>query len=67
METPTLSDVFWNMAEDVAYQRVTTKEWRAMMLLDRDRPLIRGHLRQIVGKRLGAGVVELRLKPMEDA
>lgn len=67
VEAPRLSLAFYQMREEVAYQRVTTKEWKAMLLADRDRPIIRGYLRQIVAKRLGAGIVELRLKPMKDA
>lgn len=61
-----LSEVFWHIAEPHAYQRVTTAEWREMLLADQDRPIIRGHLRRIVGKVLGAGVVELRLQPLDE-
>ncbi len=67
VEVPLLHRSFWEVREELAYQRVTTKEWKAMLLAERDRPIIRGSLRQIVAKRLGAGVVELRLKPLKDA
>jgi hypothetical protein len=62
--TPSLSQSFYTLAEGLAYQRVTVAEWRAILLAERDRPIIRGHVRQIVAKRLGAGVMELRLKPL---
>lgn len=66
-EVPLLHRSFWEVREELAYQRATTKEWKAMLLAERDRPIIRGHLRQIVAKQLGAGIVELRLKPMKEA
>jgi len=62
---PPLYPGFWQLAEGLASQRVTTAEWRAMLLAEYDRPIIRGHLRQVVAKRLGAGVLELRLEPMK--
>ena len=65
VEVPLLHQCFWTMREDLAYQRVTTKEWKAMLLAERDRVIIRGHVRQIVAKRLGAGVLELKIKPMK--
>ncbi len=64
-ECPRLHDSFYTLAEGLAYQRVTTKEWKAMLLADRDKPIIKGRLRQIVAKNLGAGVVELRLAPLD--
>ena len=67
VEVLSLHICFWQVREELAYQRVTTKDWKVMLLSERDKPIIRGHVRQIVAKRLGAGVVELRLKPMKDA
>ena len=62
---PHISRVFWDFREDLAYQRMTTAEWRAALLAELDRPIIRGHVRQLVAKRIGPGVVELRLAPLE--
>ena len=59
-----LRDCFFMGSEKLAYQRVTTAEWRSMLLSEYDKPIIRGNLRQIVGKNLGAGVVELRFVPL---
>ena len=63
-KAPLLHDCFFMGNEKLAYQRVTTAEWRSMLLSEYDKPIIRGNLRQIVGKNLGAGVVELRLVPL---
>lgn len=65
-DCPPLHGSFYTLAEGLAYQRVTTKEWKAMLLAGRDKPIIKGRLRQIVAKNLWAGVVELRLAPLKD-
>ena len=61
-----LRECFWQVAEEHAYQRVTTKEWREMLLNEADRPIIRGHVRQVVARPLGGGVLELRLVPLQE-
>ena len=55
-----LTDNFWSMP-DHAFMRVTRKEWKEMLLDEKDRPLIRGHMRQVIAIQKGAGIVELRL------
>ncbi len=59
-----LNDNHW-ILEDYK-QRVTTKEWKEMLLNDRDHMIFCGHLRRIVGKKLGAGVVEISKAPLEN-
>ena len=63
-DVPVLYGIFYSDPER-AYQRVTTKEWKAMLLAERDSPIIQGRLRQVVARNLGAGVLELRLAPLE--
>lgn len=64
LDPPVLSDDFYRMSEQFAYQRMTVAEWRAVLLAGMDRPIIRGRLRKLIAKNLGAGVVELRLQPL---
>ena len=52
-------------AEDYK-QRVTTKEWREILLDGDDRMIFHGRVRQLVGKKLGAGVVEISKASLED-
>lgn len=40
-------------------QRMTSKEWRNLLLDKEDGMIFRGHLRRLVAKSLGAGVVEV--------
>lgn len=64
-EDPSLiSDVFWNVAEEFAYQRMLVKDWRKVLMEYRDSVLRQGSVRQLVAKNIGAGVVEIRLKPL---
>ena len=51
--------------EKYLYARATTRQWQAILLEERDRPIVRGRLRRVVGKRVGPGVYELRLEPLE--
>lgn len=44
-------------------QRMTSKEWKDILLEEKDTIIIAGELRQIVAKSLGSGVVEISLKP----
>ena len=50
------------IAEGIFRHRMTTNDWRFMLLNQYDRPTIRGHVRQLVGKRIGPGVYEIRLE-----
>ena len=52
-------------ADNLRY-RVTTKQWQAILLAERDSPIVRGNIRKVVAKSLGAGVHELRLAPMSE-
>jgi hypothetical protein len=65
-DDPTLLHSSFYTTPELAYQRVTTKEWKAMLLAERDRPIVKGRLRRVVARNLGAGVLELRLAPLEE-
>jgi len=52
--------------EDIFRHRMTTSDWRFMLLHEHDRPAIRGRVRQLSGKRVGPGVYEVRLEPADD-
>ena len=45
--------------EDYA-QRMPTKQWKQILLNGEDRIIFHGHTRYLVGKNLGAGVIEVR-------
>ena len=49
---------------DYAYQRMTTAEWRTVLLAERDSIIIDGLVRRLVATHLGAGVVEVRVAPV---
>lgn len=55
----------WNLREDLVRVRIPTKLWREILLSDLDRPIIRGEIRQLVGKRIGPGVYEITLEPIK--
>ena len=40
-------------------QRITTKQWKQILLNKEDRILFHGRSYQLIGKNLGAGVVEI--------
>lgn len=61
-----LSAGFWATPE-LHRQRMTTKEWRTVLLDGADEVFIHGHLRQLVAKNLGAGVVEVSVAPLREA
>lgn len=44
-------------------QRMTSQEWKAILLEEKDTIIIGGELRQLVAKNLGSGVVEISVKP----
>jgi hypothetical protein len=46
-------------------QRLTTKQWKTILLNEDDKIIFKGRLRQLVAKNLGAGVVEISKKPLE--
>jgi len=47
-------------------ERMPTKTWRAILLAGEDTIIVRGRLRQLVGKNLGAGVYEVSKEPLEE-
>jgi hypothetical protein len=55
--TDELSPNHWAL-EDFK-QRMTTKQWRAILLEERDHINFRGTARRLVAHNLGAGVVEI--------
>jgi hypothetical protein len=55
---------FWTMENH--RQRMRTADWGDILLKDGDHVIINGRLRQLVGKNLGFGVVEVTLKPLKN-
>jgi len=41
-------------------QRITIKQWKEILLNENDKIIVHGRSRRIVGKNIGAGVVEVR-------
>ena len=55
-----LNDAHWNVR---GYkQRMTTKQWREILLASKDRIIVGGLVRTLASKSLGAGVVEVGLE-----
>lgn len=46
-------------------QRLTTRQWRTVLLHEDDKFIMNGHLRQLKAKNLGAGVVEVSKVPLK--
>ncbi len=60
-----ISRRFWDFDDPAyCYQRMTTTEWRQILLEEKDTIIVRGRVRQLVAKSLGAGVVEIRMEPL---
>jgi hypothetical protein len=60
-----LSNNHWVLEE--FSQRMTTKEWKQILLDEQDKIIFKGYMRRLVAKRLGAGVVEVsKKKPDKD-
>ena len=55
-----LDDAHWKF-EDYK-QRMTTKDWRDILLNKNDTIIFRGRLKQLKAKRLGSGIVEIYKK-----
>jgi len=47
-------------------QRMTTKEWKAILLEEEDIIFVHGRMRHLKAKSLGSGVVEVYKQPLED-
>lgn len=58
-----LSDGHWTF-EDFR-QWITVRSWRAILLAGQHEIMFRGHLRRLVARPLGAGVVEVSKAPEE--
>jgi hypothetical protein len=58
-----LSNNHWRLEE--FRERVTTKKWKEILLEEGDKIVVGGHLRQLEAKSLGAGIVEVRKKPLD--
>ncbi len=56
----------YNFRDEHVRVRVTTKVWTEILLSDLDRPLIHGRIRQLVGKKIGPGVYEITLQPLDE-
>ena len=53
------------MDEGLVAQRMRDKEWAEILLANEDKITVRGRLRQLVAKKLGYGVVEITLSPLD--
>jgi len=58
------NDAHWKF-EDYR-QRMTTKEWKEILLRHEDSVVFKGRLRKLKAKNLGAGAVEVYKEPKED-
>ncbi len=47
-------------------QRITSKEWKELLLNGDDTLIFRGRLRKLQYENLGSGVFEISKKPLED-
>lgn len=54
-----LSNAHWTLRN--YKQRMTTAEWRSILLADGDRIVVNGCLEQLVARSLGYGVVEVQI------
>lgn len=61
---PVLSDNHWTM--EAYRQRMTTKEWKKLLLANEDSIIFRGHVRRLIAKSLGCGVVEIYKSPLKE-
>ena len=46
-------------------QRMTSKQWKELLLQEEDMIIVKGRLRRLVAKNLGYGVVEIYKKPLK--
>lgn len=59
-----ISDNFWKITG--FKQRMREKDWTEILLADEDSGIIGGRIRTFVAKKLGFGVVEIALQPLEE-
>ena len=55
-----LDERHWKFAD--YRQRITSKQWKALLLNYDDNVIFRGCVTQLIGKSLGSGVVEISKK-----
>ncbi len=48
-------------------QRMTREDWRQILLNGQDSIVVKGHIRYLVAKNLGAGVYEVYKEPLKEA
>jgi hypothetical protein len=60
-----LSSAHW-VFEDYR-QRMVVADWRKLLLNEMDSVILRGHVRRLIAKNIGAGVVEVYKAPEEEA
>jgi len=58
MKEDTLDEQHW-IFEDYK-QRITTKQWKKLLLNDDDSVIFNSRVTPLIGKSLGSGVVEVR-------
>ncbi len=58
------SDNHWRIESFT--QRITTKQWKQMLLDDEDTLIFLGRLRTLKAKNLGAGVLEISKEPLKE-
>lgn len=61
MASRKVSGKFWEACGDTHRQRMTTAEWRQILLDDEDQLITRGRLRRLKGTPIGAGVIEVSM------
>lgn len=59
-----LKDGHW-CSEDYT-QRMTTAQWKSILLDENDTVVYRGCIRQLKARRLGAGVLEIYKAPLKN-
>lgn len=57
-----INDKHW-LFEDYK-ERISTKDWKAMLWEERDTLIFNGNLRQFVAKKSGYGLVEISKEPL---
>jgi hypothetical protein len=56
-ECNVLSDNHWRI--ETYHQRITTRQWREVLLAERDTVIYQGRVRNLKAKNIGAGVVDV--------
>ena len=59
-----LSDNHWTQESYV--QRMTTAEWKQVLAVGADQPIVKGYLRRLYAKPLGYGFVDVTKRPLKE-